>query len=887
MALKDIRTNLENYKFGMSEPVRIDAQIENGVDFFDNLEGGVTRGFTTKVVPGEHQTEYLKFYEGTPVGPRSHSGTYYADLNPIESRSSIYRDSSGNYVLPDTGVNTNPPGTESGILKFTPPQTTLSLEDGFPNPLLNYIDNARRLQDSQTLLDPLIFTTELSSLYTSETSIGRSPQLIVQPSLARPNFTQPAVNWTFANSPTQIYSKSLDGSDHLSLISSLISFGPAPDPEFGEQPFDLFGQFNNVPSGLNEQNQFGIDTFRNVANRGPHQGKNLHPVILRPITSTFNENNEFTNLFGIPELNNTFTTISIIDKQRLQKVYDTDVEQGEIIIGKQRQLQRFNTSINTRILQPFSIIGMTKHFDEVENDEEKTPFFSPTRFSDEIKVERTSISRVQDFFNLDTGFGGFAIQDIDEPQTSTTYEETINLEQTFPRGAGQNSLARLFKNKQLTVSAMIDAYPNRYNNPEGTGELKSSAPITINDGVPSFVGSSAQLAQRDIDQVSNKVGGNFHSQTNISNLDRYATLSYGNLDKSFSYERTLFSPSEKLENQLLYENTERGINLADAGRTNSLEVQRFKDKREIADKIGNQGSLRKDLTHKDTTLGFIKGKNDGQDSLSDTINMITPSNTEPSSVKGEEIDTFGISGGEVKDFIKFRFFDVIGQRYIILRAILSGISDSITTEYGEEKYMGRPDKLYIYKGADRDVSFTFKLYPKTKQELPVLIEKLDYVVGLCYPTYTTNNRMRTPFMELTIGDMFVDAPGILRSVNVTVEDNTTWEIDAGLQFPKHISVACQFRYIGSGDLITARANGDGALPVHYGGIRRVTNILSPKFYQGNGVEERQQSALSRAVDAYLGDNSFVNTITEIADDPVDFVEDALESVGSTIKGWFS
>ena len=363
-------------------------------------------------------------------------------------------------------------------------------------------------------------------------------------------------------------------------------------------------------------------------------------------------------------------------------------------------------------------------------------------------------------------------------------------------------------------------------------------------------------------------------------------MSYGRLDKSFSYERTLLSPSEKLENQEIYENTEKGTDLKGDGRTNLLEVQRFKDKGEVADKIGNQGSLRKDMTRKDLTLGFIKGRNDGGDSLSDTINMITPFNTEPSSVKGEQVDTFGISGGEVKDFIKFRFFDVIGQRYIILRAILSGISDSITTEYGEEKYMGRPDKLYIYKGADRDISFTFKLYPKTKQELPVLVEKLDYVVGLCYPTYTTNNRMRTPFMELTIGDMFVDAPGILRSVNVTVEDNTTWEIDAGLQFPKHISVACQFRYIGSGDLITARANSDGALPVHYGGIRRTPNSLT-KFYQGNGVEERQQSALGRAVNAYLGNTGFVNAITEFADDPVDFIEDGLESLGNTFKGWFS
>ena len=141
-------SEVKSLRIGGSNIAESYAQIENGVDFFDNLEGGVTRGFTTKVVPGEHQTEYLKFYEGTPVGPRSHSGTYYADLNPIESRSSIYRDSSGNYVLPDTGVNTNPPGTESGILKFTPPQTTLNLEDGFSNDPFSV---SARPSDSPTL----------------------------------------------------------------------------------------------------------------------------------------------------------------------------------------------------------------------------------------------------------------------------------------------------------------------------------------------------------------------------------------------------------------------------------------------------------------------------------------------------------------------------------------------------------------------------------------------------------------------------------------------------------------------------------------------------------------------------------------------------------------
>jgi hypothetical protein len=56
--------------------------------------------------------------------------------------------------------------------------------------------------------------------------------------------------------------------------------------------------------------------------------------------------------------------------------------------------------------------------------------------------------------------------------------------------------------------------------------------------------------------------------------------------------------------------------------------------------------------------------------------------------------------------------------------------------------------------------------------------------------------MVAPFVELTIGDMFVDAPGLLGSVAVTVEDATTWEIDEGLQFPHFISTAITFKHIG-------------------------------------------------------------------------------------------
>ena len=149
------------------------------------------------------------------------------------------------------------------------------------------------------------------------------------------------------------------------------------------------------------------------------------------------------------------------------------------------------------------------------------------------------------------------------------------------------------------------------------------------------------------------------------------------------------------------------------------------------------------------------------------------------------------------DFIKFMFKDVTNNKYLVFRAILDGVSDSITPNFSDAQYIGRPDKLYTYTGTDRSVSFNFKVYPKSKQELPVLMEKLNYLVGMCYPSFTEGQRMRTPFMELTLGDMFNHTPGLLESLTLTVEDATTWEIEEGLQYPHFISAACTFKHIGN------------------------------------------------------------------------------------------
>jgi hypothetical protein len=150
------------------------------------------------------------------------------------------------------------------------------------------------------------------------------------------------------------------------------------------------------------------------------------------------------------------------------------------------------------------------------------------------------------------------------------------------------------------------------------------------------------------------------------------------------------------------------------------------------------------------------------------------------------------------DFIPFRFEDMNGNR-IVFRALLSGITDTFTPEYAAERYIGRPDNVYVYLGTTREVSFTFDIYPKSDQELVRLWEKMNYLAGLTYPSWAGaaggGAGMVAPFCKLTIGDMFKDTSGYISSLTYTVQDNGTWET-VWAKLPKYIQASCTFVYIG-------------------------------------------------------------------------------------------
>ena len=154
---------------------------------------------------------------------------------------------------------------------------------------------------------------------------------------------------------------------------------------------------------------------------------------------------------------------------------------------------------------------------------------------------------------------------------------------------------------------------------------------------------------------------------------------------------------------------------------------------------------------------------------------------------------------EKLDFCPFKFYDVRNDASIVFRAILSGITDTFTPEYSSERYVGRPDSVYVYQGTEREISFTFDIYPKSDAELVTLWEKMNYLAGLTYPSWNGAGGggmgMISPICELTIGDMYRDAPGYLSGLTYTIMDEGTWELDLA-RLPKYVQASATFVYIG-------------------------------------------------------------------------------------------
>ena len=200
------------------------------------------------------------------------------------------------------------------------------------------------------------------------------------------------------------------------------------------------------------------------------------------------------------------------------------------------------------------------------------------------------------------------------------------------------------------------------------------------------------------------------------------------------------------------------------------------------------------------------------------------------------------------DFIKFRIRDAVNGRWINFPALVTGITDNSQASYSPINYIGRPEAVYVYQNRTRSISFNLKVVAFNEDDIDINWVKINYLKGLTQPEYKPffndgdtetgeETRPVAPYIYLTIGDMFVNTPGFFESVNVTIPENSSWEIIDGKQFPHMCDISLSFTYIGK-ELPTMRG-------INYDGIKSLPKSNDSDTGDDNKTIEEKEPEKSR------------------------------------------
>lgn len=153
-----------------------------------------------------------------------------------------------------------------------------------------------------------------------------------------------------------------------------------------------------------------------------------------------------------------------------------------------------------------------------------------------------------------------------------------------------------------------------------------------------------------------------------------------------------------------------------------------------------------------------------------------------------------------QDLIFFYFYDLINKIYVPFRATITSLSDQHSAEWEDINYIGRADKLFLYKGFSRDVNFSFTVYANSATEMLPMWNRINYLVGFTKPSKYTGKATVTndaatgdtsgkessfiypPMVTLRLGDLFYDQPCVVSNVGVNIPDDTNWESLRGEEY---------------------------------------------------------------------------------------------------------
>jgi len=184
------------------------------------------------------------------------------------------------------------------------------------------------------------------------------------------------------------------------------------------------------------------------------------------------------------------------------------------------------------------------------------------------------------------------------------------------------------------------------------------------------------------------------------------------------------------------------------------------------------------LNKRKQLLDDPKGKGLAGSMASDKINLLTVLNE-------EDVGLDKKYNGDNDDIIKFYFHDLVNNKYIPFRATITGLNENYNGDWTAIEYIGRADKLQSYKGFSRTIGFKFNVVANTIKELLPMWQRINYLVGLTKPAnYTQGGQSNSnvysrfiipPLVKFTIGDIYKNQPGVIKSIGLNIPENCVWE----------------------------------------------------------------------------------------------------------------
>lgn len=117
---------------------------------------------------------------------------------------------------------------------------------------------------------------------------------------------------------------------------------------------------------------------------------------------------------------------------------------------------------------------------------------------------------------------------------------------------------------------------------------------------------------------------------------------------------------------------------------------------------------------------------------------------------------------------------------------IGGLSEDVTPEWTNFRYLGSPFKVNRYLGVERSLKFNLKLYYQTNGQKLNLVKKINYLKSLAFPydeisemkyggeTQTSQYAFSPNLVYLSIGDMYKNVFGFIENLSFSIEDNITW-----------------------------------------------------------------------------------------------------------------